>query len=36
MTVGMDAEKKEQSYTADRNVNLYNHYEIQYGSSSKN
>jgi hypothetical protein len=33
---GEDAVGKESSYTADRNVNWYNHYGNQYTGSSKN
>jgi hypothetical protein len=36
INVGEDVEKKEPSYTAGRNVNKYNHYGKQYGSSLKN
>jgi hypothetical protein len=33
--VGENVGKKEPSYTAGGNVNLYNHYGKQYGGSSK-
>jgi hypothetical protein len=32
----MSVEKKKPSYTAGGNVNWYNHYGKQYGSTSKN
>ena len=34
--VGKDVEKREPSYTLDRNVNLYNHYGKQHGGTSEN
>jgi hypothetical protein len=35
-SAGEDAEKKEPLYTIGGNVNLYSHYENQYGGPSKN